>query len=39
VLWTVVSPVFSFGVATLLMVAGTVVLVRVRGNGRTRQAR
>ena len=28
VLWTVVSPVFSFGLAALLMAAGTVVLLQ-----------
>lgn len=31
VLWTAVSPVFSFGVAAMLMVAGTVVLQKVDG--------
>jgi MFS family permease len=30
VLWTVVSPVFSFGVAAALMAAGTLALLRVR---------
>jgi hypothetical protein len=32
-LWTVVSPVFAFSLATLLMVAGTVVLRRVEAKG------
>lgn len=32
VLWTVVSPVFSFGVAAVLMAAGTLTLLRVRGD-------
>jgi MFS family permease len=31
VLWTVVSPVFSFGLAAMLMAAGTVAMMRVRG--------
>jgi hypothetical protein len=30
VLWTVVSPVFGFGLAALLMAAGTMALIRVR---------
>jgi hypothetical protein len=30
VLWTAVSPVFSFGVAAILMTAGTIALLRVR---------
>jgi hypothetical protein len=29
-LWTVVSPTFSFGVAAILMAAGTIALIRVR---------
>jgi hypothetical protein len=29
VLWTVVSPVFGFGLAALLMAAGTTALLRV----------
>jgi hypothetical protein len=32
VLWTVVSPVFSFAVAAVPMAAGTLALIRVRGN-------
>lgn len=32
-LWTVVSPVFAFALAALLMIAGTVVLHRVDGKG------
>ncbi len=32
-LWAVVSPVLSFGLAALLMVAGTVVLRRVQAKG------
>jgi len=31
VLWTVVSPVFSFGLAAVLMAAGTGAMMRVRG--------
>jgi MFS family permease len=38
-LWTLVSPVFSFGLAALLMAAGTGALVRVRGDGGTRHTR
>lgn len=34
-LWTFVSPVLGFGLAALLMAAGTGALVRVRGHGRT----
>jgi predicted MFS family arabinose efflux permease len=36
-LWTLVSPAFSFGLAALLMAAGTAALAQVRGDGRTRQ--
>lgn len=32
-LWTVISPVFSFGLAALLMVAGTVVLRQLQAKG------
>jgi MFS family permease len=32
-LWTLVSPVFSFGIAALLMAAGTRALLRVRKDG------
>jgi MFS family permease len=38
-LWTLVSPVLSFGLAALLMAAGTAALVRVRGHGRLRYTR
>jgi hypothetical protein len=38
-LWTLVSPVFSFGLAALLMAAGTGALVRVGGGSRTRHTR
>jgi hypothetical protein len=38
-LWTLVSPVFSFGLAVLLMAAGTVALMRVHGDGGTRYTR
>jgi MFS family permease len=34
-LWTLVSPVFSFGLAALLMAAGAGALVRVREHGHT----
>jgi hypothetical protein len=30
VLWTAVSPAFAFGLATALMLTGTLVLLRVR---------
>jgi MFS family permease len=38
-LWTLVSPVLGFGLAALLMAAGTGALVRVRGHGRTPHTR
>jgi hypothetical protein len=38
-LWTLVSPVFSFGLAALLMAAGTGALVRVRKDGHPQQTR
>jgi predicted MFS family arabinose efflux permease len=38
-LWTLVSPVFSFGLAALLMAAGTGALVRVRKDGHPRHTR
>jgi MFS family permease len=34
-LWTAVSPVFGFGLATLFMTAGMVRMARVRGDGRS----
>ena len=37
VLWTVVSPVLSFGLAALMMVAGTFALARVRGKDSTQK--
>jgi predicted MFS family arabinose efflux permease len=37
-LWTLVSPVFSFGLAALLMAAGTAALARVRGDVRSQRA-
>jgi hypothetical protein len=38
-LWTLVSPVLSFGVAALLMAAGTAALERGCRDGRPRHAR
>ncbi|HSF33858.1 MAG TPA: MFS transporter [Candidatus Tectomicrobia bacterium] len=38
-LWTLVSPVVSFGLAALFMAAGTGALVRVRGHGHPRHTR